>query len=106
MKQPIADAMPPSAPVTSATVLAEARQSSAIAAKRFAAAPVPIGRKQTRSERNPPRERATLHRSRSTPRTLRATVSPRGVGGGSGMKASAPQQASEATASTTAASHG
>src|SRR5206468_6875757 len=97
--------MPPSAPVTSATVLADALQSAEIAAHRLVAAPVPIGRKQTSSARKPLLERATAHRSRSTARTLPMIVAARGAGGGSGMKARAAQQARQTTASTAVAIH-
>src|SRR5258708_37453605 len=64
--QPAADTIPPSAPLTMATVSADARQEPATAAHKFEAAPVPIGKKTIRRARNPMRDRATRQRSLRT----------------------------------------
>ncbi len=65
-RQPAAETMPLTTPVTSATVFADACQSSATADHRPEAAPEPMGRKQIMSARKPKRERATCPRSLST----------------------------------------
>src|SRR5258708_37766087 len=64
--QPAADTIPPSAPLTRATVSADARQEPATAAHKFEDAPGPIGKKTIRRARNPMRDRATRQRSLRT----------------------------------------
>ena len=64
---PAAEARPPRPPLTRATVLALACQSSAITDHRPDTAPLPMGRKQTIRASRPAREDSTDHRSPHRP---------------------------------------
>src|SRR5207249_2912633 len=104
--QPTADTIPASAPVTSATVSADARQSMDTADQSPDAAPVPMGRKQSRSAREPPPDRASVHRSLKTFRRLRPKSAARWLTGGSAMKSNANELSKHAAPSHTPAIHG